>query len=106
MTEPWYSVRCIFKHRKKDGMTKINLYEERITLWKTSSFNKAIKLAEEEAEDYADDYDCEYLGYAQAYHIDGEDLENGTELFSLMREHNYPPDKYLDSYFDTGFEKD
>ena len=105
MNEPWYSVRCLFRHKKRTDMTRQHLYEERITIWKTVSFDEAIELAEKEAEKYAEESDCEYIGLAQAYHLYDESIENGTEIFSLMREHNYTPKKYLDRYFDTKLER-
>ena len=105
MDEPWYSVRCIFRHQKRHDMVKSNLYEERITLWRAHSFDEAIELAEKEAFKYAEDCECEYLGFAQAYHLYEENIESGSEIFSLMREHNYSPKKYLDRYFDTNYER-
>lgn len=104
MKEQWYSVRCIFKHLPRHDATKRNLYEERITIWKAKSFEEAVELAEIEAKDYADP-DSEYLGLAQVFNLFDEVLENGTEVFSLMRESNYTPKKYLDIYFDNGSER-
>jgi len=104
MEEQWYSVRCIFKHQQRNDMTKRNLYEERITIWKARSFEEAVEKAEIEAKEYADP-DSEYLGLAQAFNLFDEALENGTEVFSLMRESNYKPKKYLDIYFDNGSER-
>lgn len=86
-------------------MSKHNLYEERITLWKASSFDDAIGMAENEAEVYARDTSCEFVGLSQVYHLYDKRIKNGSEIFSLMREHNYSPSKYLDRYFDTGFER-
>lgn len=105
MNEPWYSVRCLFRHKLRPDMAKNNLYEERITLWKSASFEKAIELAEREAEEYADNNECQYLGLAQAYHLFDKKIQDGSEVFSLMREHNYSPKKYLDRYFDTSYER-
>ena len=85
-------------------MTKHNLYEERITLWKTGSANDAIAEAEKEAAVYAKECNCEFIGLSQVYHIFDRNITNGSEVFSLMREHNYSPNKYLDRYFDTGSE--
>jgi hypothetical protein len=105
MNEPWFSVRCVFRHKKRADMTKYNLYEERITLWRADSFDKAIEYAEKEAVEYAMDSECEYIGLAQAYHLYDDTIGNGSEIFSLMREHNYTPKKYLDRYFDTDYER-
>ncbi len=103
--EPWYSVRCVFKHQRRVDMEKRNLYEERITIWNTDSFDKAIELAEEEAKSYAKDTDSVFVGLSQGYHLYETEIINGSEIFSLMREHNYSPKTYLDRYFDTGQER-
>ena len=105
MQNEWYSVRCVFKHKARGNMQKRNLYEERITLWKSDSFDNAIELAENEAEQYAVDADAEYIGLAQAFLLYPEEISDGCEVFSLMRDHNYSPKRYLDRYFDTGFER-
>ncbi len=105
MDEPWYSVRCMFKHRRKKDMNKHFLYEERITLWKADSADDAIMRAEKEAAVYAEENDCTFIGLSQLYHLFCEKIETGSEVFSLMREHDDSPSKYIDRYFDTGFEK-
>ena len=86
-------------------MSKRHLYEERITVWRASSFEQAIERAEREARQYAQDTECQYLGFAQAYHLSGEQLRSGSEVFSLMRESNLTQAKYLDKHFDTGAER-
>ena len=100
--EPWYSVRCVFSLVAPDGSSA---YEERVTLWRSDSFEGAVALAEAEAQQYAQDVDGQYLGLAQAFHLaSGPDLEQGVEVFSLIRESDLDPDTYLDRYFDTGDE--
>lgn len=101
----WYSVRCVFRSAERSGRPKRNLYEERITVWRASSFDDAIKLAECDARQYAEDTDSEYIKFAQAFHVFPNKLTSGAEVFSLMRESNYSPKKYLDTYFDNGNER-
>ena len=51
----WYAVRCIFESNwppPEAGETQV--YEERITIWKASSMDDAIALAEAEADEYAE----------------------------------------------------
>lgn len=86
-------------------MARRHLYEERITVWRTNSFEQAIERAEREADKYARDTECKYLGFAQAYHLPAERLRSGSEVFSLMRESNLAQPKYLDKHFDTGAER-
>jgi hypothetical protein len=86
--------------------TELNLYEERITLWRAASFEDAVARAESEAKEYASDVGGRYVKLAQAYHlaIDG-DVGDGSEVYSLMRESTLKPDDYLNRFFDTGSER-
>ena len=102
--EEWYAVRCVFQHQPRHDMTKRCLYEERITIWRAKSFGEAIEKAELEAKEYAEP-DSKYLGLAQGYNLFGKTLKSGAEVFSLMRDSNYSPKKYLDTYFDNGSER-
>ena len=106
MSKQWYSVRCLFKHNKlKRKLGNNKLYEERITIWKASSFENAIEMAEAEAKEYAD-LESKYLGFSQAFQLFEEDLKSGSEIFSLMRESRYKSRKYIKKYFYTGNERE
>jgi hypothetical protein len=95
--QQWFAVRCIFVH---EGLT----YEERITIWKASSFNEAYALAEGEAHEYAADGDrVRYVGLAQAFRL-FDVPGHGAEVFSLLRYSELPVNKYLNTFFDTGQE--
>jgi hypothetical protein len=102
----WFSVRCVFAlgcPPEGRGQT----YEERITVWRTSSADEAIVLAEAEALQYATEIEESprtYLGLAQAYHLFDEP-GHGAEVFSLIRDSSLEPDEYLDTFFDTGSER-
>jgi hypothetical protein len=99
MSEPWYSVRCLF-HDPDEG-----LYEERITLWQGVSFEHAIEQAEQEANEYAETVALRYVGLAQAYHLGEEAIGSGSEVFSLCRDSDLEPNAYIDAFFDTGGER-
>jgi hypothetical protein len=97
----WFSVRCVFRFPDGCGGT----YEERITLWRATDFADAVTLAEAEAESYAATFvGAEYVGLAQAYALDDEPV-HGAEIFSLMRDSDLAPDGYLNTFFDTGDER-
>jgi hypothetical protein len=105
MTEPkpndhsWFAVRCVLHHSDR------NAYEERITLWRADDFDAAIVRAEREARDYASDLETvEYSGLAQAYRLDDSPAD-GAEIFSLIRDSHLSPDDYLNTFFDTGSER-
>ena len=100
----WYSVRCVFKMKKRLGSAKRYLYEERLTIWRATSFEDAIGKSEREAAAYAESTGSEYTGLAQAFHLYPAKLSSGSEVFSLMRESNLTQEKYLDRFFDTNDE--
>lgn len=102
----WYSVRCVFKMQKRLNGAKRHLYEERITIWRATSFEDAIERSEREAAAYAESTGSEYTGLAQVFHLYPARLSPGSEVFSLMRESNLTPEKYLDRFFDTGDERE
>ena len=99
----WYSVRCVFAvgcRSEAVGET----YEERITLWRASSAEEAIARAEAEALEYATVIEgFTYLGLAQSYQL-ADDVGDGAEVFSLMRDSELEPKEYLDVFFDVGTE--
>jgi hypothetical protein len=95
----WYGVRCVFR------LSRPPTYEERITLWEAGSLDDAIAMAEHEALTYADRLKAEYLEIAQAYWIGDGPPGPGTQVFSLMRDSDLDSDDYLDTFYDTGQER-
>ena len=96
----WYTVRCLFGAPRGRGF----VYEERLTLWCTDSFENAISFAEDEAAIYAAANKLEYLDLAQVCLLPGYPT-SGAEVFSLLRDSELGSDEYLDSFFDTGTER-
>ena len=106
--QAWFAVRCVFASGWASRKVGRPLYEERITLWRAPNVEDAVSLAETDAAAYAaaiDDAPDTYLGLAQAYRLDGPPGE-GSEVFSLLRASNLPPEDYLDTFFDTGAERE
>jgi hypothetical protein len=94
----WFGVRCIFHDPE-------GTYEERITLWNADTFDEAVAMAEQDAEEYAEEVGSTFLGFAQAYVMPDEPGQ-GAEVFSLLRDSDLEPDEYLDAFFDTGTERE
>ena len=85
-TDLWYSARCIFRHTGFQSVGGVACYEERISLFRAESFEEAIRKAGKEAWAYASEScQVEYLGYLDVYHLFEEVINDGTEVFSLMR---------------------
>ena len=105
----WFSVRCIFRARSNKPWGPQHLkpgesaYEERITLWQAESADEAIRLAEDDARIYETQIEVEYVGLAQSNRLPGP-VEQGAEVFSLIRTSELRPADYLDRFFDTGRE--
>ncbi len=99
-----YSVRCIFRWEPRPDNQAKYLYEERITLWHANNLDHAIELAVSEAREYAAE-EFEFLGLSQAYALFEPLAESGIEVFSLLRESDLEPEDYLDTFFDTGGER-
>ena len=101
----WYAVRCVFAVSNPPA-TGGNTYEERITLWRALSAEKAIERAEVEAAQYAaasEDTPDTFLGFSQSYRLFDVPAD-GAEIFSLMRDSDLDPDAYLSRFFDDGTE--
>ncbi len=95
----WFGVRCLFQWKERGS------YEERITMWRAGSFEEAIRKAEFEAADYAETNDLIYLGLAQGFWVFGERIVDGTEVFSLVRDSDLGVEAYLDTFYDSGAER-
>src|SRR4051794_20791772 len=99
----WFGVRCLFDLTERDASGS-RRYEERVTVWAAATLDEAIARAEDDARDYAKDIEGRYLGLAQAFAM-SDQLTDGSEVFSLMRDSPLPPDDYLEHYFDSGSER-
>lgn len=95
----WVAVRCVYHDPGRDS------YEERVTLWRTDDMDEGIRLAEEDAKEYADTLSLKYLDFAQAYLLSDDPSDSGAEVFSLYRDSELRPSKYLDTFFSTGSER-
>src|SRR5262245_46148665 len=102
--EPWYAVRCVVQFPTAEAGEYH--YEERITLWRADSFESAIARAIAESEQYASDLGGENTTLAQAFHLAvGDDIDEGAEVFSLIRDSSLSAQEYVDQFFDTGTER-
>lgn len=102
--EPWYSARCIFRHRASAPLPAS--YEERIVLLKADDFDDAVRRAEEDARMYADSLeDVEILLSIDVYHLFVDSVGDATEVFSLIRDSDLGPDEYISRFFQTGSER-
>jgi hypothetical protein len=82
------------------------VYEERVVVFLAEDFGNALAKAEVEAARYAAQFeDVEDLGYFTVYDMTEESIRDGTEVFSLMRDSQMPPQDFLDRYHDRQSER-
>ena len=95
--------------RSPDASAKAGAaYEERITVWRAQSFDGALARAEADAAEYAalfEQMGTKRLEFMQSYMLGSDGgIEDGDEVFSLIRDSTLSPDEYIDRYFDSGTE--
>lgn len=102
----WFGARSIYQVEKSNTVISPNkLYEERIVLISASSPDEALIKAEKEAGIYATNNDMTYLGYINVFELYRSKIDEGTEVYSLMRESELDENAYIDRFFDTGSER-
>jgi hypothetical protein len=102
----WYGAKTVYQVESNTVQSPQKLYEERIIILKATSFDDAISEAEREAELYAhDESGIKYLGYVNVFKIFDEEIQDKTEVFSLMRESDLNSEEYIDRHLDTGTER-
>ncbi len=102
MSEPWYTVKCLFHHPTRKSGDEDYLYEERVTLWRAESFEEAHRLAGAEARQYAEEAKCVFVKSTDSFHLFEEKVGPGAEVFSMMRESNLVPAIYEKTFCVTG----
>jgi hypothetical protein len=94
----WYGVRCLFWWVQREDQP----FEERVTLWRASSAERAVELAEQEAREYARIIGAEYLEFSQVYALgEAGEPRDGMVVFSLLRDSDLPPEDYVSAFFAT-----
>ena len=101
MSEPWYTVKCLFHHPTRKSGDEDYLYEERVTLWRAESFEEAHRLAEAEARQYAEEAKCVFVSWIDSFHLFDEEVGAGTEVYSKMRGSNFQPSDYRKAFCHT-----
>jgi hypothetical protein len=99
----WIAVRTVIGTPWEEGQ---RCYEERITLWRSHSYEDAFRRAAADAASYVAQWDppAEVLSLQQGFQL-FDAPGDGTEVFSLIRDSDMQPEDYLDRHFDTGKER-
>jgi hypothetical protein len=85
--QSWYSVRSVFGSELTEEGRPRRAFEERVVLFRAASFEEALAKGEVEAKRYAaDSTRCTMLDHLVAFHIHDEDLRDGDEVWSCIRD--------------------
>lgn len=95
----WFGIRSLYHF----GVNSkgLNVFEERVVVFKAKSFEEAHKKAELEAEGYARDGDFELHPEQIAYKQDGKSLIDGYEVWSEL----FEADMSLKDFYRERYEK-
>jgi hypothetical protein len=99
--QPWFAVKCLFSHPARADASERFLYEERITLWRASSFQEAFALAEAEAAEYARSSTCTFVRATDSFHLFEDSVSHGSEVWSVMRGSGMEPELYAETFCAT-----
>ena len=97
----WIAVRCLFSHPTRASDSELNLYEERITVWRAGSFKEAYAMADADALVYAAEEDCIFIRSTDAFHLFEKNIRSGAEVWSTMRGSGMTPELYITTFCDT-----
>jgi len=101
--EPWYSAKCLFLHKDLSRRQKKPCYEERITLIHARTFDEAIRKGEAEAKRYAKGLGkVEYLGFITVFHLFDSKIEDGSEIYSILRSVRLRSTEFINRHYDDG----
>lgn len=101
----WYAAKSVVKHRRVENRNEKTVFEERVVLFRASSFEEAAEKAEEEIAKYVGEGQGSwYLGYMDVYRVLAPSIGDGAEVFSMSRESDLCDHDYLDRFHDTGKE--
>lgn len=82
----WYSVRSVFRGDTNEDGKLGRAFEERVVLFRAESFGEALAKGGAEAKRYAADLPGgRMLDHLVAYHIHDDDLREGDEIWSCVR---------------------
>jgi len=94
--QSWYSVRSVFRSDRTEEGKPRRAFEERIVVFRATSFEEALAKAEAEAKRYAaGSPGCSTLDHVVAFHIHNEELRDGDEVWSCIRDADVSDEEFL-----------
>jgi len=99
----WFAAKTLHLHRDLPGDQGGSCYEERIVLIRAVTVDEALRRAEREARRYARGQKAvDFLGYLAVFHLDGDAMEEGLEVYSILRWIALSKRDFVRRYYDDG----
>jgi hypothetical protein len=108
--EYFFSAKCVFRAEMIEDGQPVSVFEERIIFVKACEFDEAFDKAEKAGGKYAGKNQTEknkttFLACVGIFIVQ-DPVEDGVEVFSMLRESNMPSENYLKLHYQTGSERD
>lgn len=98
----WFAAKSLHLHKDLEG-DRGACYEERIVLLRASSVDEALRKAGQEARRYARaQKGVDFLGYLAVFHLASDELEDGLEVYSILRSVPLSKRDFIRRYYDDG----
>jgi hypothetical protein len=95
-SQDWYSVRSIFRSDLTEDGQPRRAFEERVVIFRAASLNEALAKGEAEAKRYASEWPLpKMLDHLVAFSLRTDDLNEGEEVWSTIRDLNLTDADYL-----------
>lgn len=102
MSKTWFAAKTLHLHKDLEGDGGA-CYEERIVLLQAGSVDDALRKAGREARRYAGSQRAvDFLGYLAVFHLAGDALEDGLEVYSILRSVPLSKRDFIRRYYDDG----
>lgn len=101
MEQQWYSVRSVFKLPESSDGKRPRLFEERVVIFRASSPEEALEKGRAEAKQYStSDTQPRMLAHIVVFCIWEEELDEGEEVWSCLRQLEIPDEEFLDRVYE------
>lgn len=95
-----YSVRSVFRIDRLQEGKPVRFFEERVIIFRASSEQEALAKAEAEARHYVETAtQPKMLDHLVAFSLWEDELREGEEVWSCLRQLEISDDEYLDRYY-------
>jgi hypothetical protein len=103
--QSWYGVRSIFRSDRTEDGKPCRTFEERVVLFRASTFEDALAKGKAEAQRYAADWPHpRVFEHIVAFHIHDDELREGDEVWSCIRRLDISDEEFAKRIYEGEYE--